>query len=297
MTWSLAHTVPYVDSSSEGAGWTYLLDTYLPARTGWATSAHPSASAYKRSFNYTYTNKLTGASDTFYYWIDWLSATNDYCVLYEDATYTTTPGDLGTDSGSSQSALYNLSSYTGYRKSFKFWTSDENNRACLVTRGKHICFYWPGFVEAFTYTEGAWTAGTKNPRQVIMPMTNDKFCLNANAPTSLATGNALYYFHPFVSNYSTNDLASPYLVKNVMFGASQNTIGTDSYANSVFAVTADDTQVYVPTGPTTNRFITNYANAEGLVNFDGTDYWLFSSSALNNINLALNFGITEPDFT
>ena len=97
MTWSLSHTIAYSTNADNHSAMVYLYDTALAALSTWTVSAHPDASAFKRSGTRTTTTLLGGTSYSEYFWFNWLSTSPTIMYINEDATYTTTPGDLGTD--------------------------------------------------------------------------------------------------------------------------------------------------------------------------------------------------------
>ena len=99
MTYSLSHTIPWVDAGTRHDAMVYLFDTALAGRANTVVSAHPSGDAYKRSIKRTVSNSwISNTSHDMYYWANWGSTTAPTsCSLYLDQSYTSVPGDLGTN--------------------------------------------------------------------------------------------------------------------------------------------------------------------------------------------------------
>ena len=95
MTWQVENTIPYVNDGTsedqETAALKYFFDTFLPSK-GWTVSFRDGEDATSRyRIQRNFTDVFTGNPDKHYLWVDIVGR-----VQYEDATYTTTPGDLGT---------------------------------------------------------------------------------------------------------------------------------------------------------------------------------------------------------
>ena len=171
MTWSLLNTITPTTTADNHTMFTYLFDTAMQGRGGWTTAAHPDASSFKRKYSITLPNpNRGGANDTRYYWANWSSTSPTALTIYGDATYTTTPGDLCTYTtyNSTQNAYGN--GVTNNYGSYRFWTSDQNTGAMLVTMGKRLAFYWPGWTEwALPLGSADSWDGTKGPANMYWP--------------------------------------------------------------------------------------------------------------------------------
>lgn len=62
MTWTNTHTIPWVNNATVHDALVYFFDTYLGGKSMFTVSAHPDASAFKRSYEVTYNNAFTGTT-------------------------------------------------------------------------------------------------------------------------------------------------------------------------------------------------------------------------------------------
>lgn len=298
MTWSLVHSIADLGGSTPDAhsAFVYLLDTYLPTK-GWTVGAHPGALSYRRVLNYTFTNEQDGASYTHHYWADWGSATSPSTLyFYNDQTYTTTPGDLATTSTAYSAIINNATSYSGYGMPWRFWTSDQNANAALVTRGPKVWFYWPGFSSAFVYEDDTWNGAASNASTCFLPMTNAYGTQARHAPI-YTTGSVAVYVHPSLGapSVSTVNIGGIYQGFEFMFANSNANL--DSYSCRAYSVNQSDVLLLLPNTPTTNRVIFDTPSYPGLRYKIGSNYYLGTRADRSSNSLMFDFGTSEPDFS
>jgi len=150
MTWQIEHTITWnptgnVDTQIMDA-MKYFTDTWLPSK-GWTTGPRPgdTLSDSERIVQRNFTDLYTGNAAKHYLWFNLSSYTNNWKLYqYEDATYTTTPGDKGTDSTNTIDSSWHSTSATWGQKNFKFWGSTENSKSFMVTRWDTILAWDPG---------------------------------------------------------------------------------------------------------------------------------------------------------
>lgn len=307
MTWQLQHTQNYSSAADLNTFLVYFFDTYLNAKTPWAVSAHPDASAFKRSLSLTYTNTFTGGSFSLYYWVNWLSTSPTTFNLYHDATYTTTPGDLGTYT-SQVEGCDAIPSVGAVGRDFKIWQSSERADASLVTLGKRIVWYWPGATEWNLHPGSPVWDGTDCPALKDVPFPyigadlNNMGLWQGNVGTTPNNASAYYTF-------PVNGFPS-YTVANVVYPGTVIITGSPWYSGSsrypsqigrltISSATSDFGQVKFGSLNSTgnNRYLAEYAQDGTLINDTNTgDYWLVGGNASSLQYGAWNFGTTEPTF-
>lgn len=299
MTWTLVNSI--VDTSNGLAGvpfhtaMVYLFDTYLPAR-GWTVAAHPSGFAYRRKCSYTVTtNWVTNASYTMRYWADWVSATSaSYMTLYEDATYTTTPGDLATDTTHSTSLLYNSSSYVGANSQWRFWSSDQVPNATLVTRGKKVVWYHPGFTTGGFLVDPSRVPGTDDNSSIMFPLVQAEWKW-ANGPDSSGSG-TLSNVIQLLSNSGLNYFTAGRLYQGIPFGPS-NSSGNSTNTYAAFTVNTPDVVLYHTASSASTRTLTEGATIAGVTLLSNSKYYLLTKGDVNQHALCFDMGATEPDLS
>ena len=151
MAFNLVNTIPFDTTDSDSvlasfdAGLDYLFRTFIPARTGCGTNLISETSSNKKftiqlPMRDAFNNEATEYN---YFWIDWnyTSITNTL-TLREDSTYTTVPGDKGTDS--TNSVAFNVYSGSGALSSsdWKYWVSDQDDACWFVSRGDYSILGW-----------------------------------------------------------------------------------------------------------------------------------------------------------
>ena len=277
MTWSLSGTISAGTTYQEK--WRDFFDNHLNGLSAWTVSAHPGGDTNKRSLRYDYTDAVDSTTKSYYYWYGNSSS------LYEDATYTTTPGDLGT----STTNAVTMYSNTG---TWKIWTSDVNPASMIMTHGKNFIFNWfepASIYQPFNYP----VSGAASNRGVILfpRMTNNvQYAANLGQSSTSAseqsmtpdvTGNinSFYYSCDFARYYDTYNL----------------TQATKQHASFLY-YSQSDVLVHVPAGSYGSTHGNNIVTGTGATIFDGTNYYLRTDSNLNNAAFLINFGTTEPTF-
>lgn len=298
MTWTLAHTIADTSTTaSQGAAdaAAYLLDTVMPAK-GFTVSAHPDASAFKRVMSYTLNNDITGSTYTLRWWASYGSTTSsNQFTVYDDPTYTTTPGDLANNSSFGSNWTVS-SSYVGAGKSWKFWNSDQNANAILVTRGPKVWFYWPGISSACIYVDDSWTGAAVNASTTYLPMTNS-YPLNGRRAPVYTTSASTLYLHPAIGSPNVGQLTYDGLFQGYELLISNSSGTIDSYASRAFSITAADVLLWLPAIPTTTRTVFAQANERPMTLKMGTNYYLSSYKDRSSCSLMFDFGTSEPDFS
>lgn len=303
MTWSVTHTIPYVDNSSNHAAMVYLFDTVLAGKTGWTISAHPDASAFKRRAKFTATNKVTNSNYTIYSWVNWQSTNPTSLSWFEDAVYTTTPGDTATNTTSGYNSQL---SWAVQGESWKFCTSNENAQSVLVLKGGKVAFYWPGITNGIFWPDSTWTAGTSNKGTWIGPAIGWYYhsMLIANSPVSPAGGSEEYQLIPDMG-FAPSATASGFRIGGNYIATNFNWIYTQS-TSSVYPDQSShlafnngghtDVGVWLPTNlanVSDNRMPFNYL-ANGMTMQIGSDYWYNAFTDLGRQSVIFKFGATDP---
>lgn len=298
MTWSLSNTVTYSSGADSHAALVYLFDTALSGLSQWTVSAHPDASSYKRKAKRTSTTLFGGGSYEEHFWINWSSETAPTTMSwYEDATYTSSPGDLCTDTTNVSSS--SLTSGGIDSLDWKFWTSDQNSKALLVTRGKSIVFWEPGFSAAALMEDPDWTGASDSRRTQIFPGLRSLYTYMTGWPsTNSNTTTAEYCWFPSLGNYGgTGYWDGERIDLNVPFMATATTNAVPSQgAGFLFAGLGNDVGCYRP-ATTSNAYIqmSNTGN-QGQLMLANSNYYLLSYDSVSYAQMAFNFGTSEPTF-
>ena len=297
MTWTNTHTIPWVDNTTMHDAWVYLYDTYLSSKSMFTVSAHPDASAFKRSYEVTYNNIFTGTTAKNYFYTNWVTITGTGSwTTYKDSTYTTLPGDLGTSNVNAVS--HGTSLYLNPNLAFRFWTSDLDSNACLVTRGKRVFFYWPGNQNYFIYEDSGWDGTGDNLTSHIFPYARgNTYWYMSGAPITGTTTGTEYYvaIYPQKNNAVTNSFRPDTLLyKSPTFNYSDGT--TSLTGNSCPLTTVPADQAVLHTANTTSgNFIVS--SQDGLVLLlNGTEYW-YAAAGSNYQPLCFYMGTSEPDMS
>lgn len=296
MTWTNTHTIPWVDNTTVHDALVYLFDTYLNGKSMFTVSAHPDASAFKRSYEVTYNNAFTGTTAKNYFWTSWNSTTGTSSwTVYKDNTYTTVPGDLGTSTTNSVS--YGTI-YLDPSLAFRFWTSDLDPNACLVTRGKRVFFYWPGNQDYFIYEDATWDGTGDNLTSHLFPVARNNLTWStAGAPSSTTTTGTEYYvaIYPQKNNFAANSFRPDTLLfKSPSFNYSATSTGLD--ANSFPCTTAPADQAVLHTSNTANGNFVVGSQDGLLLLLNGTEYW-YAAAGTTYQPLCFYMGTSEPDLS
>lgn len=306
MTWTLTHTIADANTGSGTAeshtAMQYLFDTYLPAK-GWTSAAHPDASAFKRSVSRTTAANAYGETLTMRYWANWFNVTPISMNLYTDVTYTSTPGDLGTSVENFTQVLFNSPSNLGAGAAWKFWSSDQDASATLVTRGKKVYWYMPGLQSnvSFLLVDSTWDGSSPSRTTHIFPMTNGYQPRACGLPLEIGSGS--YYINPMVgsiNSFSTTE--SYFMVSNLSWYATKSSAYNDGYSEHVYNTGSDVLYVKNTIDNYTNNFWTS-SNQENCLLLSNAKYYLCTNSATSlstvggNGAIAFDMGASEPDFS
>jgi hypothetical protein len=304
MTWSVTHTIPYNSNANNHSAMVYLFDTVLAGKTGWTISAHPDASSFKRRAKFTVTNKVTNSNYTMYHWVNWQSTTPTGIYWYEDATFTTNPGDTATDTTTNSNNQLNWS-LTG--ENWKFCTSSENSQSILVLKGGKVAFYWPGITSGIFWPDASWTAGsTDNKGTWVMPAIGWYYnsLQVANYPVATNTSAEEYMLIPdagwsYVSSNQGYRAPGNYIATNFnwLYSRSTSTANPDVDSQVAFSNGGHtDVGVWMPSSVTNasdNRMPFAYSN-NGMTMQVGSDYWYNPFTDLGRQGVVFNFGATDP---
>ena len=309
MAWSLLNTITPSTNADNHTMFTYLFDTAMQGRGGWTVAAHPDASAFKRKYSITLPNpNRDGANDTRHYWVNWSTTSPTTLFIYGDATYTTVPGDLCTYTTyvSSQGNFGNVVSnnYGSYR----FWTSDVSPGALLVTAGKRLVFFWPGWTEWALPLKGADTwDGTKGPAGMAWPhpaIGSGNYGLTVFGYIGSDNSASPFYAHPwFGDNYTlmTGAFPNPTLFKAppYLYVSNGSQPGPSTY---VLAAGSSDVYGWFPgssyNGNSNYRYIGSLSLTGQVVQDTNTSrYYYVTSASSAHMSMAFDMGLSEPDMS
>jgi hypothetical protein len=286
-------------TASNLAGLDYLFGTFIPARLNASANLLTDSNSQKK-----YTIQLpmrdtlnSDAVEYSYFWIQWnVNTTNLSSVtLYEDATYTTTPGDKGTDTSNAMVMSIDSSSQAWGALSWKFWVSSEDDDVFLVTRGNFIIFAW--FNPRLPYVRPRADLSTGPSIDRYEPQL-----------TPLYSGREMKWLNvPNTSNTSGTEVSacifepSSYMEPQD-FGFYQNWSIYASDSGGIAAeVTCPDVVQTVPSPTRRGASFLTYSlnNAESTMGkflVNSTDWYACNvTPALNSSGLGFYFGTTEPD--
>lgn len=297
MTWQVEHTIPYVDDGTaetqETAALKYFFDTFLPSK-GWTVGFRDGedATSNYRIFQRNYTDLFTGTPDKHYLWVNIASR-----LQYEDSTYTTTPGDLGTDTSNSVQFSWHDGSEEWTTHSYKFWGSTENSKAFLVTRWDTVLAWdlgndWPTYRPSADQSVGpsldrwdtcVWLAMKNNSGgPARMHLTN----LPYNTPTSTTEG--YVYMGPIHPKESLGSQYGFWDTVEFLY---------DSDGARAVVKAADIRWLNYQSGNSTG-ITSKIADMTTMLvaQVNGGDYWLFTMGSSTVSSMCLNIGASIPDF-
>ena len=199
--------------------------------------------------------------------------------------------------------LFNSASNTGAGAAWKFWTSDQDTSATLVTRGKKVYWYMPGFQSgiSFMLLDPTWDGSSSTRTTHIFPMTNGYQPRACGRP--LETGTGSYYINPMIgsiNNFSTTE--TYFMVSNLGWYASKASSYNDVYSMHMYNTGSD--VLYVKN--TINNYTNNYwtgSNQNNCLLLSNTKYYLCTndptslSTVGGNGAIAFDMGTSEPDFS
>ena len=307
MAWSSVYSQSYATNADSHTFMVYLFDTYLNGKTEWSVSAHPDSSAYKRSVSISLPSPWNGGSNvSSYFWVTWGSTSPSSWTWYEDGTYTTVPGDLGTYSINAWSSS---SLWTNFSGDWRIWESSTDTNAVLVTKGKQVIFFWPGPSEWMARPDNSWNGSSDNSGSSFGPYVASTWpqLINGNYPVTDGNNTADYTMTVDVGTGYTTDKSGlgggPYwLIPGVqwMSGTSTSSNYPSTHSSAAFPRTGADIAWYFSdTNNDVDRHLTANTSSSWTLLFEsnGSKYWLIGSSDLNKQCLALDMGTSEPDFS
>ena len=293
MTWQIVNSIPYdpalSDMDQQVLALKYFFDTFLPTK-GWTVgfrNGEDTSSDY-RVYQRDFTDTFTGNPDKHYLWINMQSG------QYEDATYTTTPGDKGTDTTNSQSFAWYSTSEELSLHSFKFWESTENPKAFLVTRWDSVLAWDPGIDWPTYKPKDSLATGPSIDRWdtcVFMPLRNSARVARmyqCNLPTGANTGTS-----ESAVNLGPQESTNVEGGQNGFFDLIEFEYGQNSAR--AFWRQPDVKWFNYNTGSSMS-FINADMTKILPVQVNGGDYWLFTKASKTTSQIVLNIGSTVPDF-
>ena len=309
MTWSLLNEIVTDGTTTQltDTVWPYHYDTALAGRTGFTVAAHPDASSTKRIFSYTAPNpKKSGSDSTRHYWASW---TANYIYVYGDTTYTTTPGDLATYTGyATYTPNWNFAPGFG---NYRWWTSDQNPRALLMTVGKRMGWYWPGFTEWALDVRGedVWdgtnaSAGMQWPMPFSGGGNYGAHCFGDRGQFFDSTTARYMYPRWSIGDYGTMETVYPnptlFTEPDFWFYDSNSNPNVHSYA--VAPSVGTDVAGYWPGSvfsTTSEQEAVGTINQQGQVILDTNTnkYWYIGMASTDFKSFAWDMGLTEPDMS
>lgn len=295
MTYQIVQTMPSASKENDEAAITYFMDTFLPAR-GWTVGPHPTktntASRTYWIFQRNYTDLFTNTPAKSYLWCSYDSSTNALFSQYEDATYSTVPGDSGQDTTNVVTEAWD---FNEGRSQFpwKFWVSSENNKSFIVTRNSTIEF-WDSGCDFPQYTTWPENEGPSIDRYATCLWLG----MRASAPwTNLpssegnsATEHTLVCTAP--GRYE--NLEGAYLLSPINVKLNSYSLG--------FPWDQPDVSLYCPSkanySDISSKFLSLASMSSiNLVQFNAAgDYYLLTEDNPNEYSFAFNVGPTIPDF-
>lgn len=309
MTWTLTNSIANADSGSGTAeahtAMQYLFDTYLPSK-GWTVGAHPDASAFKRKLSITTAANIKGETVTMNYWANWNSVTPNQMTLYGDLTYTSVPGDLATDTATSVPMYWNSGSYAGVGSSWRFWSSDQDAGATLVTRGKKVYWYMPGFQDKIymMLNDSSWDGSYRNNTTHVFPYSNLDVGRAARYPMWKDPTNSLTFIRPNVGSFNTTPLtASLVMMRGFTWGMTNNSSAyNDQYFYPLYTGGSDVAMVRNTINNYVLVFKSGVTTADTLLLSNGKYYLCTNTPAnINSVSgngaIAFDMGASEPDFS
>lgn len=294
MTWQIEHTItwdPAGDANAQAlAAIKYFFDTWLPSK-GWTTGPRPGddLTSKNRIVQRNFTDIYTNTAAKHYLWFSFSS--DNQWRQYEDATYTTTPGDLGTDTSvTAQICEWTSTTQTWGQKNIKFWGSTENNKSFMVTRWDEIIAWDPGINWPLIKPNDA-IAATEAPNidmwQSNLMLPCNRIFFGTNLPSSRSDANT--YSNPwymYVGPGMTSNVkgADGGLWDKVIFYMSSNS-GIPTIWDQA------DVKLYLY-GETSNVMTNSFMP----VRVNNGNYWLFTRGSLGQTQMCFDLGTTLPDF-
>ena len=297
MTFNLQNALPFESGAQKVAAMEYMHDTFLSGLPQFTVTAHPSGALYRRSYTRSCTNWLTGQPYTEYFHNNWSSSTNPTRLYANgDSTYTTTPGDLGTDA----TYTINSSGFSNFEGALmRFWYSDQSN-AALITSGKKLFWFDFGYTQNAFWTEGLPWDGSVRKDPLYFPLMGTN---NSASISGFFAGSSRTTVVPIIPLYThifdQLEDNKPILMQDMIMGSatSNSAVYPGTSTRALFNASGNDVLFYVPSDPSPADTDRSYCRNDSINNelvLSNGRYYLFTAEGLNQLGLALDFGPTEP---
>jgi len=296
MSFSVVHTQTFSSTADTTTFLGYFFDTYLSGKTHWTVSAHPSGDADKRSIQLSLPTPMQAANHISYLWV---SYNTSYLNWYDDATYTSTPGDLGTDT---TNVRINASPFSSSSTSWRIWESGVDSNAWFVTKGKYVFLAWPGCSKSFGANDPSWDGSYDNNGTCLFPYTGAApYTMYAsNFPVASGTDGNEYSVIPSVYYRSERDLGlGPSLIHS--FGWMTGFYsGGNAESTSTTILNAGPADVlwytdFTSSSDTAREFLDNAWSL--MHDATASKYYLLGTSDVAHQAIAFEMGSSEPSFT
>lgn len=303
MTWSIVYSMPVdrtndaAESAQHRAFWEYFFDTWLPQFDRWTTTTNGGS---KRGCQYTCPDGFTGQDEVYGNWLNLPSGTQNppatQVTWYEDATWTSAPGDLMNDTTNARTEPYHSPTSTFGAYPYKFWTSDENPNAWMITRWNVIIAFdwgldWCRYKPAPHY---ATDTGATDQWQTHIFMGAYNGLNVSNLPNSGNTSTSEFIAYvdfpgkPYISE-------NAFLMKN--FRMTHDAAGRHTLA----VCNRDDIQLYLPVESKRagtyswvgEQMSIVFSTGMEFAQINGEDYWWIGYGTEHE-SIAINVGATPP---
>ncbi|MEC8756624.1 MAG: hypothetical protein VXX44_01110 [Bacteroidota bacterium] len=297
MAFTVKHTQAYSGVSDTHTFMTYFFGTYLSGKDDWTVNAHPSGDAGKYSVKLELPTPLQGSDHKSYLWVDSRADSTDHWKWYDDARYSSTPGDTGDDT---TNVVSNSTNFTDVSGKWRIWESGVNDQCWMVTKGKHVFGFWPGSTKSFGMNDPNWDGSYDNHGTTLFPYVDngDSALGICNFPLGSGASTTEFDIIPAVNYYDTEDLG---LGSTLIHSFSWWATGTSQAPGAA-------TMPILSPGPSDVLWYTNFTgtsasrkflyNSWNVVNdTTASKYYLIGTSDTDKQAMAFDMGSSEPDFS
>lgn len=303
MAFSLAHTID-VDttdgSTTAASNWAaldYLFRTFIPARTDCETTFVTDTSSTKKvTFRIPMRNTMDSNAVVHSHWrVNWTPTSttpSESITLYEDATYTSVPGDSGTDATNAITWYIHSASSAWGALDWKFWTSDVDDSVWLVTRGDQaiLSSLNPSLMIPDPYNPAPGT--DRSIAQISPAMQGRPYWLNMPIVSNIiSTEYAAYIFR----------LSNVQLPENEILATNWIISQTTSAVSTTATVTCSDLKMYQPARSARSSTMAAMSMSTASITVwlvNGVDYYLMHGiPGSNSTTFGYYMGTTEPDIS
>ena len=300
MAWSLSNTITWSSNADNHTAMVYLFDTVLSGFTNISVSTHPDASSFKRSWTRSSDSLVTGASYVEYFWVNWGSTSPTSLSVYNDETYTSVPGDLGTDT--LNSVIVDLDPVD---LDWKFWVSDVNSNSVIVTRGKRVIFAEIAPSEAYLFEDSGWTSSGNTVRSQFFPMHHgdDQWLHGRCWPQADASSSLESALIPLIGKESIGDVGEA--DTTVFWGSGISTATTNTSTTPgddtfpVYPYIQSDVGTIVYNSASGSSRYAGLGFSDGKLILDSTNsrYYLQPINTAGDSVLVFDMGTSEPNLS